>query len=137
MIFKRTRTIIAEGLKIVGSVTAEGMVEINGHIEGNVRCKSLLVSPKAAIKGDLEADCVVVNGRVEGNIRGSAVALRSRAHVVGDIEHKTLSIEKGAYFAGRSSARPHEANGRKAPERLTVRLQKAGELKATHEPANA
>ena len=32
--FRRRGTIIAEGLKIVGSVTAEGLVEVNGHIEG-------------------------------------------------------------------------------------------------------
>ena len=27
-------TVIAKGLKIVGSVTAEGLVEVNGQIEG-------------------------------------------------------------------------------------------------------
>jgi cytoskeletal protein CcmA (bactofilin family) len=135
MFFKRRRTIIGEGLKIIGSVNAEGLVEVNGHIEGDVRCKSLLVSRKAAIKGDLEADRVVVNGRVAGDIRGSKVVLKSRAHVIGDIEHKTLSIEKGSYFEGRAVARSREANGRKPPEKLTARLEKAGELETTSEPA--
>ena len=47
--FRRRGTIIAEGLKIVGSVTAEGLVEVNGQIEGDLYCTSLVVSPKASI----------------------------------------------------------------------------------------
>jgi cytoskeletal protein CcmA (bactofilin family) len=95
----------------------------------------LLVSPKAAINGGVEADRVVVNGRVEGPIRGSEVVLKSRAHVVGDIQHQNLSIERGAYFEGRSVRSP-ETNVRKAPEKLTAKLRKVTELKATRELVN-
>lgn len=44
--FKRRGTIIAEGLKIRGSVSAQGLVEVNGQIEGDVHCTSLFVSRK-------------------------------------------------------------------------------------------
>ena len=93
MWFRRKGTIIAEGLKIVGSVTAEGLVEVSGHIEGDLHCTSLIISPKASISGGVEADRVVVNGRVEGPIRGGEVLLKRRAHVVGDIQHQSLAIE--------------------------------------------
>lgn len=136
MFFRRRGTIIAEGLKITGSVSAEGLVEVNGHIEGDVHCTSLFVSPKAAINGGVEADRVVVNGRVEGPIRGGEVVLKSRAHVVGDIQHQRLSIELGAYFEGRSICSP-ETNMRKASDKLTARLRRETELKATREPADA
>jgi cytoskeletal protein CcmA (bactofilin family) len=33
---RRRGTVIAEGLKIVGSVTAEGRVEVNGQVEGEL-----------------------------------------------------------------------------------------------------
>jgi|SRR5688572_12761991 cytoskeletal protein CcmA (bactofilin family) len=137
-LFKRKGTIIADGLKIVGSVTAEGLVEVNGHIEGDLHCTSLVVSPKASLIGGIEADRVVVDGRVEGPIRGGEVVLKSRAYVVGDIQHNSLAIEPGAYFDGRS-VREAGSNMRRVeaekPEKLTARLRR--EQQNGREPAAA
>ena len=99
---KQRGTVIAKGLKIVGSVTAEGLVELNGQLEGEIHCTSLIVSRQAQVVGTLQAERVVVDGSVEGPIRGGQVILKSQAHVVGDIHHQSLAIEKGALFDGRS-----------------------------------
>ena len=99
---KRNVTVIAEGLKIVGSVTAEGVVEVDGQVEGEVHCTSLIVSRDAQIAGTITADRIVVNGRVDGPIRGGDVILKSQARVAGDIHHRSLTIDKGALFDGRS-----------------------------------
>ena len=109
-------TVIAKGLKIVGSVTAEGLVEVNGQIEGEMHCTSVIVSRGARVCGTIAAERVVVDGTVEGPIQGGEVILKSQAHVVGDIHHQSLSIESGAYFDGRSQ-RMRAANGRE-PEKL-------------------
>jgi cytoskeletal protein CcmA (bactofilin family) len=114
---RRGRTVIGDGLKILGNVTAEGLIEINGQIEGDIHCTSLIVSPKGRIVGSITAEQVVVNGKVEGPIQGGDVVLKSQAHVVGDIHHQTLTIEKGASFDGRAT-QAHGANGRQ-PERIT------------------
>jgi cytoskeletal protein CcmA (bactofilin family) len=114
---RRDRTVIGDGLKILGNVTAEGLIEINGQIEGDLYCTSLIVSPKGRIVGSITTQQVVVNGRVEGPIKGGDVVLKSQAHVVGDIHHQTLTIEKGAYFDGRAT-QAHGANGRQ-PEPIT------------------
>jgi cytoskeletal protein CcmA (bactofilin family) len=115
----RGGTVIGNGLKIMGSVSAEGLVEVNGQIEGDVRCTSLVVSPNAQIIGSIAAERVVVNGTVEGPIQGGDVVLKSKAHVIGDIRHQSLTIHKGAYFEGRAS-QAHGANGRQ-PEKATGR----------------
>ena len=107
---KRDGTVIGNGLKIVGNVTAEGLVEVNGQIEGDLHCTSLIVSPSAQVVGSITAERVVVSGRVEGPIQGGDVVLKPRAHVVGDIHHQSLTIEKGAYFEGRA-AQAHGSNG--------------------------
>jgi cytoskeletal protein CcmA (bactofilin family) len=95
-------TVIAKGLKIVGSVTAEGLVEVNGQIDGELHCTSLVIARGAHVNGTVAAERVVVDGMVEGPIQGGEVILKSQAHVVGDIHHQSLAIEKGAYFDGRS-----------------------------------
>ena len=100
--FGRKGTVIAEGLKIVGSITAEGLVEVNGQVEGELQCTSLIISPKASIRGAIRAARVVVSGRVEGPIQGGAVVLKPRALVLGDIQTESLIIENGAVFEGRS-----------------------------------
>jgi cytoskeletal protein CcmA (bactofilin family) len=109
--WRRRGTIIGEGLKVVGKVTAEGLVKVYGQIDGELQCASLILSPNAHVKGAITAEKVVIGGRVEGPIEAAEVVLKSRAHVVGDIHHQSLAIKRGAYFEGRS-VQLHGANGR-------------------------
>jgi cytoskeletal protein CcmA (bactofilin family) len=95
MFGSRRKTVIAKGLKIEGRVTAEGLVELNGQIEGELHGTSRIISRGAFVKGAVSADQVVVDGTIEGPITGGEIILKSRAHVIGDIHHQSLSIENG------------------------------------------
>jgi cytoskeletal protein CcmA (bactofilin family) len=95
-------TVIAKGLRIVGNVTAEGLVWVYGQIDGELHCTSLVIDRDAHISGTVAAERVVVDGKVEGPIQGGKVILKSRAQVVGDIHHRSLVIESGACFDGRA-----------------------------------
>jgi cytoskeletal protein CcmA (bactofilin family) len=99
---KRTDTVLAEGLRIIGNVSSDGAVQVNGQIDGDLNGTSITVSPKAFINGGVKARNVVVNGKVDGPIVGQDVVLKSRAFVTGDIRAQTLSIEPGAHFEGRA-----------------------------------
>lgn len=119
---KNRGTVIAKGLKIVGTVTAEGLVEVNGRVDGELHCTSLVISRGAHVAGTIAAGRVVVDGNVEGPIQGGDVILKSKAHVVGDIHHQSLSIESGAFFDGRSvHAR---ANGQATEHAENERIEK-------------
>ena len=106
---KRKSTVIGEGLRIIGSVSADGPIEVNGQVDGDLHCTSVTVSPKAFINGGIKARSVVVNGKVEGPISGEDVVLKPHAFVTGDIQAQSLSIERGAHFEGRS-LRPDVTN---------------------------
>ena len=93
-------TVIAKGLKIVGSVSAEGLVEVHGQIEGELHGTSLVIAKGARVAGTVTARRIVVDGEVEGPIKGGEVILKSHATVTGDIRHSSLSIESGAIFEG-------------------------------------
>jgi len=51
-------------------------VEVNGQIDGELHCTSLVISRKAHITGAIAAERVVVNGRVEGPTQGGDVVLK-------------------------------------------------------------
>ena len=48
--------VIGKGLKVVGSVTAEGLVWVYGQIDGELHCTSLVIDRDGHISG-------TVNGR--------------------------------------------------------------------------
>ena len=74
--------VIAKGLKIVGSVTAEGLLWVYGRINGELHCTSLVIDRAAHISGTVAAERVVVDGKVEGPNSGrrdrSEIACTSR-----------------------------------------------------------
>ena len=137
MFGRKRGTIIGEGLKVVGKVTAEGLVKVYGQIDGELHCASLILSRKAQLSGAVTARKVVIDGKVEGPIEAETVVLKSRAHVVGDIHHQSLDIEKGAYFEGRS-VQTHGAKERepdKAGKKPSRRASGNLEVIPTPDPA--
>ncbi|WP_069094043.1 bactofilin family protein [Methyloligella halotolerans] len=99
---KAVPSIIGEDLTIVGNVTSKGEIQVDGEIQGDVHCVSLLLGEKSRVIGGVVADDVVVRGSVSGSISGMRVTLQAQSHVEGDIYHQSLSIEQGAYFEGKS-----------------------------------
>jgi cytoskeletal protein CcmA (bactofilin family) len=112
MFGRRRSSIVGRGLQVVGNVTAEGLVKVYGQIEGELRCASLIVSRNGQVKGKIKAEKAIIDGKVEGPIEAADVILKSHAHVVGDIHHRSLHLEQGAYFEGRSMQAHGGAAGR-------------------------
>jgi cytoskeletal protein CcmA (bactofilin family) len=99
---KMVPSIIGEDLSIAGNVTSKGEIQVDGEIQGDIHCGSLLLGDKSQVMGNVIAEDVVVRGRVVGSVRGLRVTLQAQSHVEGDIFHQSLAIEQGAYFEGKS-----------------------------------
>ncbi len=93
-------SIIGADITIVGDLSSEGEVQVDGFIDGDIRTKNVLISESAIVKGEIVGDTVRVYGRFTGQIKARAVTLAKGAHVVADILHEKLSIEKGAFLEG-------------------------------------
>ena len=91
---------LSNDLHITGNIKTSGDIQVEGHVEGDIRAHLLTIGETATIKGEVTADDVVVNGRIVGRVRGLKVRLTSTARVEGDIIHKTIAIESGAHFEG-------------------------------------
>jgi cytoskeletal protein CcmA (bactofilin family) len=99
---KMVPSIIGEDLTITGNVASKGEIQVDGEIQGDIHCSSLLLGDKSQVTGSVAAEDVVVRGRIIGSIRGLRITLQGQSHVEGDIFHQSLAIEQGAYFEGKS-----------------------------------
>lgn len=93
-------SIVSANLRVTGDLESEGDIQIDGHVEGDVRSNSVTVGEHAVVSGAILAQTVHVAGTVKGQINGKTVELTRTAKVTGDIVHESLAIEAGAYIQG-------------------------------------
>jgi cytoskeletal protein CcmA (bactofilin family) len=100
-----TRNVLSTDVDIKGTVKFTNDLVVDGKIEGEITSEgNLTVGENARIKAEVKTATVVVYGKVHGNLTATdRVELKSSAEVVGDIKAKTLSIEAGAIFVGKST----------------------------------
>ena len=97
-----TGSCIGSGMSIVGNIECNGLAQVFGRIEGELRASDLLISSGAQVEGSVIAQDVTVCGRVKGTIRGVRVKLKDGGAVEGDIFHRSLSIDENSQFEGSS-----------------------------------
>jgi cytoskeletal protein CcmA (bactofilin family) len=102
-------TIIAAGTTIVGDVGSEGVVKVEGTVQGTVRAATqLLVAPGALIRGDVFAPEIVAGGEIHGSVHADERAeIQAGAIVEGDIQTQRLHIAEGGRVNGQISMEPN------------------------------
>ncbi len=106
---KSVPSIISADLSIEGHLSSAGEVQVDGTVNGDIRCKALIVGVKGSVVGEIIAQTVRMHGSVKGMVRAKSVFLASTARMSGDVEHESLAIEPGAYMEGHCK-RISEAN---------------------------
>lgn len=94
-------SVLSSDINILGNIVSEGVLDINGRIEGNVKCENATIREQGFVKGDVVAEVVQIYGRIEGLVKAKHVVLFASAHVTGVIMHESLSIEDGAFVDGK------------------------------------
>ena len=115
---KMVPSIIGEDLTIRGNVTSKGEIQVDGEIEGDIRCGSLLLGDKSKVTGGVAAEDVVVRGHIVGSIRGLRITLQAQSHVEGDIfapepRHRAGCLFRRKVAPLRQSTRGNQGSGRK------------------------
>ena len=112
---KMVPSIVGEDLTIRGNITSKGELQVDGEIEGDIRCGSLLLGDKSKVTGGVAAEDVVVRGHIVGSIRALRITLQGQSVVEGDIFYQSLAIEQGANFEGTSHRSENPLAEIKAP----------------------
>jgi cytoskeletal protein CcmA (bactofilin family) len=95
-------TVIGAGLTITGKLEFKGEVQVEGEVQGDIHAQRIFIGEQARIRGALIAEEIIVRGNVQGSIHGNAVIFQSSCQAKADVVHKSLAIEQGALFEGRS-----------------------------------
>jgi cytoskeletal protein CcmA (bactofilin family) len=107
-------SVIGAGLTITGNLDCKGELQIDGKVEGDIHAQRIIIGQGAHTTGNLVAETVEVRGGVQGSIRGNAVAFQSSSRVEADVFHKSLTIEQGAFFEGKSRRSDDPMSGQRA-----------------------
>ncbi len=113
-----TPSIIGSDVTITGNISTAGELQLDGSIDGDLVCGSLVMGEEGSVRGTIKADKVVVRGAVKGEIRARSVRLESSAIIEGDVLHETLSVEAGAKLTGKfcyTSASAQQAKAAVSP----------------------
>jgi len=95
-------SILATGAKIVGRIVSDGVIKIDGTVEGTVRSNGeVFVGQSGLIQGDIRAREVVVGGRVRGSIKtDERVEMQAGCTVHGDVVTPKLVVREGGQLNG-------------------------------------
>ncbi len=92
---------IAADVSIVGNVTAKVDLHIDGTIQGDVTCGSLVQGPDSLITGKVVAEAARLSGRIDGSIEARELVIEASARIKGDVIYDSLTIAPGGQVEGK------------------------------------
>lgn len=96
-------TVIGPKARLVGDVSGDEDILINGRVEGKIRVdRKVVVAIGAEVEGDVQAKSVIIGGRVHGQVTASERAeLLPSGRVQGNVHAPRIVMAEGAQIQGR------------------------------------
>jgi cytoskeletal protein CcmA (bactofilin family) len=115
-----TFSVIGADVVIKGDVAASADLHVDGRIEGDLACASLVQGEGSHIEGAIEAETARLAGSVKGSITARELVVLKTARIDGDVHYDALTIEQGAEVEGRFAHRAPVRAGDEAEPKLTL-----------------
>lgn len=96
-----TFSILGADTAITGDISASADLHIDGRVEGDIACASLVQGESSEIVGGITAESVRLAGTVRGSISTRELVILKSARIHGDVQYDALTIEQGALVDGR------------------------------------
>jgi cytoskeletal protein CcmA (bactofilin family) len=97
-------SLIGPGMNIVGDLSTDGTVRVEGRIEGTVRAgKAVVIGKGGEVVGDVLTQDAVIGGTVRGTVVAeSRLELQATCDIEGQIRARSqhLQLEEGCRFNG-------------------------------------
>ncbi len=97
-----TLSIIAAGTRIDGDIETDGVIKIEGRVEGSIRAgRQVLVGRQGEVHGNVTTREAVIGGKVQGSIIASErLEVQGTSTIIGDISTKTIAVIEGGRING-------------------------------------
>ena len=95
-----TFSVIGSDITIKGDVSATADLHIDGRVEGDIECASLVQGESSIIQGKIEAETARLAGVITGSITARELVVLQTARIEGDVHYEALTIEQGASVEG-------------------------------------
>ena len=102
-----TFSVIGSDVTIKGDVSATVDLHIDGTVEGDIKCASLVQGQSSSIQGAVMAESARMSGKVVGSIAAKELVILKTAEIEGDVHYDALTIEQGAQVDGRFAPNSH------------------------------
>lgn len=99
---------IGSEVAITGNVSGKGDLHLDGSVDGDIHCASLILGPGGRIKGNITAERATLGGTVGGTVNARTLIVEKTARISGDLSYESVSIETGALVEGRLTQRGGE-----------------------------
>lgn len=96
-----TFSVLGADMSIKGDVEAATELHVEGRIEGDIRCASLVQGEGSEIHGAIHAESARLSGTVRGSLTVRDLVILKSASIEGDVHYDALTIEQGAHIEGR------------------------------------
>lgn len=106
-----TFSVLGADVAIKGNVEASADLHVDGTVEGDIACTSLVQGEASRVEGTINADAARLSGTIKGTINVRELVILKSARIDGDVHYETLTIEQGATVNGRFA--PDAAKGAK------------------------
>jgi cytoskeletal protein CcmA (bactofilin family) len=95
-------SIIAAGTRIDGDIDTDGVIRIEGRVEGAVRAgRQVLIGRQGEVRGDITTREAVIGGAVYGAVNASErLEVQSTSTIVGNITTKAIAVIEGGKING-------------------------------------
>lgn len=111
----KVETIVGNGTVVKGDIKAQGILRVEGKVEGNVECmKDFILAESGQVKAKLKAENAIIAGKFDGDmdIDGN-LEIKSTGKVIGDVNIKGLVVENGGVLDGNCNMKGKVSEGKK------------------------
>jgi cytoskeletal protein CcmA (bactofilin family) len=105
-------SVIGSDILITGNIEAEVDLHIEGRVQGDVRCATLILGEQSSVIGSIYAQRVRVSGNVDGAIETTDLAIEGSAKVKGEVTYSRLRIANGGIIEGKMTHKPVDESAR-------------------------